>query len=74
MSYQPGTTFDSLLNVNDAVNAAKNAGILAAQIIGVTNTRIAEALHHYKENMKVEVLTKAAKMKDNFKNNFDENL
>ena len=57
-----------------ALNAAKNAGILAAQIIGVTNTKVAEALHLYKETIKAEVLIKAEKLKDIYNNNFDENL
>ncbi len=57
-----------------ALNAAKNAGILAAQIIGTSNTKIAETLYHYKETMKSEVLTKASKLKENFRNDFDDNL
>lgn len=57
-----------------ALNAAKNAGILAAQIIGVTDARVAEALHQYKEDMKSEVMTKARKLKEEFRNDWDENL
>src|SRR3954468_16646574 len=41
-----------------ALNAAKNAGILAAQIIGTSNESIADALQSYKDTMKKEVLEK----------------
>ncbi len=54
-----------------ALNAAKNAGILAAQIIGTTDIKIAEALSKYKETMKQEVIQKAEQLKDRFKNDFD---
>lgn len=57
-----------------ALNAAKNAGILAAQIIGTTDTKVAEALFQFKEQMKKEVIEKAKKMKDDFANDFDQNL
>ena len=57
-----------------ALNAAKNAGILAAQIIGVTDTQVAAALQQYKEELKNEVMNKARKLKDNFRNDWDENL
>ena len=57
-----------------ALNAAKNAGILAAQIIGATDVRVAEALFSYKEKMKTEVMEKAKRMKDDFANDFDETL
>lgn len=57
-----------------ALNAAKNAGILAAQIIGATDVRVAEALFGYKEKMKSEVIEKAKRLKDDFANEFDETL
>ena len=57
-----------------ALNAAKNAGILAAQIIGVTDTQVAAALQQYKEELKNEVMNKARKLKDHFRNDWDENL
>lgn len=57
-----------------ALNAAKNAGILAAQIIGATDVRVAEALFAYKEKMKSEVIEKAKRMKDDFANEFDGTL
>lgn len=42
-----------------AINNAKNAGILAAQILGTTNEAIAETLQVYKDKMKIEVEKKA---------------
>ena len=45
-----------------ALNAAKNAGILAAQIIGTTDETVAKKLENYKKAMEKEVLQKAEKM------------
>lgn len=42
-----------------AINNAKNAGILAAQILGTNNEGIAITLQEYKDKMKVEVEKKA---------------
>jgi 5-(carboxyamino)imidazole ribonucleotide mutase len=42
-----------------ALNAAKNAGILAAQIIGSFNNDIAEKITLYKNTLETEVLEKA---------------
>lgn len=42
-----------------AINNAKNAGILAAQILGTNNETIAVTLQEYKDKMKVEVEKKA---------------
>ncbi|MFM7300544.1 MAG: 5-(carboxyamino)imidazole ribonucleotide mutase [Crocinitomicaceae bacterium] len=39
-----------------ALNGAKNAGILAARIVGAHNPNIREKLHHYAEEMKQAVL------------------
>lgn len=39
-----------------ALNGAKNAGILAAQIVGVTDETIAKRLDQYKEEMESDVL------------------
>lgn len=41
-----------------ALNAAKNAGILAAQIIGSFDENVYEKLVHFKKEMESEVLTK----------------
>jgi 5-(carboxyamino)imidazole ribonucleotide mutase len=41
-----------------ALNAAKNAGILAAQILGVSDATIAEQLSEYKKELEEDVLKK----------------
>lgn len=45
-----------------AINGAKNAGILAAQIIGCSNQEIQDKVTIYKENMKKEVEAKVEKL------------
>ncbi|MDX1943489.1 MAG: 5-(carboxyamino)imidazole ribonucleotide mutase [Saprospiraceae bacterium] len=47
-----------------ALNAAKNAGILAAQILGVNDAVILNKILAYKNNMKDEVATKAEKIEE----------
>jgi 5-(carboxyamino)imidazole ribonucleotide mutase len=47
-----------------ALNAAKNAGILAAKIIGSSNPVILEKLSDYMEELKKKVLESAEKLKD----------
>jgi 5-(carboxyamino)imidazole ribonucleotide mutase len=42
-----------------AINNAKNAGILAAQILGTYNEEIAEKIQEFKDKMKEEVEKKA---------------
>ncbi|HEY0744105.1 MAG TPA: 5-(carboxyamino)imidazole ribonucleotide mutase [Chryseosolibacter sp.] len=42
-----------------ALNGAKNAGILAAQILGANDAVIAKSLENYKENMRKKVETVA---------------
>lgn len=54
-----------------ALNAAKNAGILAAQIIGSFDENIATKLATYKTQMNDEVLGKAEKLKATWNNEFD---
>jgi len=54
-----------------ALNAAKNAGILAAEIIGTADQEIAAALHSYKAKLNSEVLLKVEKLKDDWNNEFD---
>lgn len=46
-----------------ALNAAKNAGLLAAQIIGTFNDAVSNKLIDYKKQMEKEVLEKAERMK-----------
>lgn len=41
-----------------AVNGAKNAGILAAEIIGLSDPKVAQRVSKYKEKLKKEVLAK----------------
>jgi len=43
-----------------ALNGARNAGILAAQILGCHNLEIAERLSEFKEKLKVKVLKSAS--------------
>jgi 5-(carboxyamino)imidazole ribonucleotide mutase len=45
-----------------AINGAKNAGILAAQILGVADKSLAQRVADYKESMRVEVMGKAEKL------------
>lgn len=54
-----------------ALNAAKNAGILAAQIIAAGNDPLFEKIDAYKNSLKETVHAKASDMKKNWPNNFD---
>lgn len=55
-----------------ALNAAKNAGILAAEIIGAFDETIADKLSDYKKQLNDEVLAKVEKLKDGgWSNAFD---
>ncbi len=47
-----------------AINNAKNAGILAASILGVKYPEIAEKVREYKEKMKSEVIEKAKELEE----------
>lgn len=42
-----------------AINNAKNAGLLAVQILGTANDKLADEMQSYKDKMKEEVLKKA---------------
>lgn len=55
-----------------ALNAAKNAGLLAAQIIGAFDENVAEKMSQYKTDMKIAVEEKAAGMKAKWPNWFDQ--
>jgi 5-(carboxyamino)imidazole ribonucleotide mutase len=46
-----------------ALNAAKNAGILAAKIIGSSNPEVLQILADYMEELKAKVLESAEKLK-----------
>jgi 5-(carboxyamino)imidazole ribonucleotide mutase len=54
-----------------ALNAAKNAGLLAAQIIGTHDATISKALEAYKLQMEAEVMEKVSTLKTNWENQFD---
>ena len=54
-----------------ALNGAKNAGLLAAQIIGSTDAQIGQAMDDYKLNMESEVMTKVENLKGTWNNEFD---
>ena len=55
-----------------ALNAAKNAGILAATILGAFDEKISETISSYKKLLESEVTEKIVKLKkDGWQNNFD---
>lgn len=47
-----------------ALNGAKNAGILAAQIIAIADDEVAERLSAYKKLMEIQVIEMADKLKN----------
>ena len=56
-----------------ALNGAKNAGILAASIIGAFDTAIGDKVATYKKDLEAEVLKKADKLKkEGWQNQFDQ--
>ena len=46
-----------------ALNGAKNAGILAAQIIGSSNKNVLKRIVNYKENLKAKVIKSSIELK-----------
>jgi 5-(carboxyamino)imidazole ribonucleotide mutase len=55
-----------------ALNAAKNAGILAAEILGTADETISKKVADYKNSLNNEVIEKVEKMKrDGWENKFD---
>jgi len=55
-----------------ALNAAKNAGILAAEILGTADEKISLAVSHYKKSLNNEVIEKVEKLKkEGWENKFD---
>ena len=54
-----------------ALNGAKNAGILAAQMIGSFDAEIAQKLAAYKQTLNNQVLDKATSLRSNWPNQFD---
>jgi len=51
-----------------AINNAKNAGLLALQILGLLDEKISDALMAYKEKLKSEVMEKAEKVENRKRN------
>ena len=47
-----------------AINGAKNAGLLAAQIVGTADSELQERMKAYKATMKSQVIAKAEKLED----------
>jgi 5-(carboxyamino)imidazole ribonucleotide mutase len=55
-----------------ALNASKNAGILAAEILGTSDETISQKIAAYKNSLNNEVIEKVEKMKkDGWENKFD---
>jgi 5-(carboxyamino)imidazole ribonucleotide mutase len=55
-----------------ALNAAKNAGILAAEILATADAEIAKKIEDYKNNMNEEVIEKVQRLKkEGWENKFD---
>jgi 5-(carboxyamino)imidazole ribonucleotide mutase len=55
-----------------ALNAGKNAGILAAEIIGTSDEAVSKIIADYKNSLNNEVIEKVRKMKkDGWENGFD---
>ena len=55
-----------------ALNASKNAGILAAEILGTADEAISQKVADYKSSLNAEVIEKVEKMKkDGWENKFD---
>lgn len=55
-----------------ALNASKNAGILAAEILGTSDDAISQKIIDYKKSLNTEVIEKVEKMKrDGWENKFD---
>jgi 5-(carboxyamino)imidazole ribonucleotide mutase len=56
-----------------ALNASKNAGILAAQIIGSADADTGKKMDQYKKDLEAEVFRKVEKLKsDGWNNSFDD--
>ena len=56
-----------------ALNAAKNAGILAATIIGAFDEAVGQKVEAYKKKLETDVLAKVGKLRaDGWQNSFDE--
>jgi 5-(carboxyamino)imidazole ribonucleotide mutase len=54
-----------------ALNGSKNAGLLAARIIGANNPGVFKKVTLYQSNLKQKVMNSIDSLKDKFKNEFD---
>ena len=54
-----------------ALDAAKNAGILAVEILATSDESLSEKLFLFKKDMQEEVIEKVKKLKDDWLNGFD---
>jgi 5-(carboxyamino)imidazole ribonucleotide mutase len=54
-----------------ALDGAKNAGLLAAQIIGTFDDAVATLLEQYKKQLQTDVEAKVMKLKEDWTNDFD---
>jgi 5-(carboxyamino)imidazole ribonucleotide mutase len=55
-----------------ALNASRNAGILAAEILGTSDEMISKKIAAYKDSLSKEVIDKAGRLKkDGWENYFD---
>lgn len=54
-----------------ALDAAKNAGILAVEILATSDEKLSEKLLLFKKEMQEDVMEKINKMKDDWANSFD---
>ena len=55
-----------------ALNASKNAGILAAEILGTSDETLSKKIAAYKDSLAEDVITKVEKLKkDGWENKFD---
>jgi 5-(carboxyamino)imidazole ribonucleotide mutase len=58
-----------------ALNASKNAAILAASILSIADLQIAKKMSRYKEQMTAEVFKKVVKLKqEDWPNDFDKSI
>lgn len=54
-----------------ALDAAKNAGLLAARMIGSFDEKVSQNMADYQKNLQSAIETKIQNIKKDFKNNFD---
>ena len=55
-----------------ALDAAKNAGILAVQILALANEDLSQKLLEFKKDLQEDVMKKTRKLKDDWRNGFDQ--